>query len=798
MISDLRLACRALSRHRGLAVAAVLTLALGIGSTTAIFSAADAVLLHPLPFRDQARLVVMWQTDLRRDAKLIELSHRDFADWRDQATRFEGMAAMTAANIRVTLKAGRDPVPIEAAIVSNDFFRVLGASPRLGRDFRSDDDRADAPTAVVIAESLWRREFAADESVAGRSVVLDGSPATVVGVMPPEMLPRGAEVWFSAAGLARDAPDLGVLQVVGRLKPDVTIEAARAELEVIAARLARARPKLNEGLGATIMPLTDQVYGATRPALYLLSAAVALLLLIACANVANLLLARAVDRQREIAVRMALGAGTRRIARETFAESSVLAVLGGIGGLALAAWSVDALRAMVPVDVPGIARIAVDFRVAVFAVMVSAFTALVFGLAPALRAAGVDPGHTLKDTRSSDGAGVGRLRGALVVTQLAISLALVAAAALTGRSFVRLAQLEPGFDSRNVFTARIQLGDRYADVKTRAAFFEPLLSRLNALPGVESAGLVLLRPLSGPIGWEWPFTLEGQDARDHAANPLGNFEAVSAGYFATMRIPLVEGRNFTDADLSDAPHVAIVSEALARRYWPGQRAVGRRIKAGAPDSQSPWKTIVGVVGNARYRDWRAVRLDVYVPYQQWSFRAMDVILRTTVEPRSIAGAVRQTVFSLDRDVPLATVTTMEEAVADAMAGPRFVAVLLGLFSAIALMLAAVGTYGVIAWSIRRRTREIGIRIALGAARHNLLWTLMRQAFLMVAIGLASGAALALASGRLLSGLLFEVSATDATSLLATTLALAVTGIGAAGLAVARAVSVSPFDALRHE
>ena len=781
-------------------MAAIATIGLAVGTATAIYSAVQAVLLTPLPFAAPDRLVMVWETDLKKGASVVELSHREFDAFRDRATVFDGLAAVTAANLRVNLTGRGEAVQVEASLISPGFFGALGVAPLRGRDF-GDSERTDTTGArVLISEGLWRRHYGADEALVGRDVNVGGSPATVVGVMPPGMLPRNVDIWISTAGLAEGAPDLGVLKLVGRMKPDVTLETARANLEVVSAGLAREQPARGS-LGAHIVPLADQIYGQTRPALRLLVAAVACLLLIACANVANLLLARGVDREREFAVRAAMGASGRRLAAQLFGESLALGVLGGGAGVLIASWAISLIGGLIPADVPGIDRLAIDWRVLGVALVLSLVAAVLFGTAPAWRASRVDAGDVVRESslRVAGSRRVGRARGILVAGQLALSLGLVAGAALAAQSFATLARLEPGFDPVGVITAKIQLSDRYTDHKSRAAFYGPLLDRLSAMPGVDSAALVLLRPLADPIGWDYPFTVEGQTPEAQARNPHANYEAVSPGYFSTMKIPLIEGRLFADADGPDAGPIALVSASMARRFWPNESAVGKRLKAGPPASKQPWKTIVGVVGDVRYREWTAVRADFYVPYTQWNFGRMDLVVRAQgTDPLAIVPAVRAAVRDADPEIALATVSTMTKAVEEATAGPRFTAALLVALACIALVVAAVGTFSVLAWSVERRTREFGVRMALGANRAHVLRLVLGQALWLTGLGVVGGLVVALAGSRGLAELLYEISPTDPLTLAGAVALLSAVGVGGGLLASRRALSVDPAIALRDE
>ena len=783
-----------------LTLAAVVTIGLAVGTATAIYSAVQAVLLNPLPFADPERLVVVWETDLKKSAPVVELSHREFEAFAGRATAFTHLAAVTAANLRVNLTGRGEAVQVEAALVSPGYFATLGVAPVRGRDFGSGELTDTTGSRVLISHGLWTRQYGADPRLVGGEIGVGGSPVTVVGVMPPGMWPRGVDVWIPVAGLAEGAPDLGVLKLIGRLGPGQSPDTARANLEVVLAGLARETPA-RAGLGAHVVALTDQIYGQTRPALRLLVAAVACLLLVACANVANLLLARGADRQKELAVRAAIGASGRQLGGQLLGESVVLGLLGGALGLLVAVWGIGLVRGLIPADVPGIDHLAVDWRVLGVAAALSLASAVAAGTAPAWRASRVDAGQVVRESggRVAGSRRLGRARRLLVAGQLALSLGLVAGAALAAQSFAAMARLEPGFDPAGVVTARIQLSDRYPDHASRAAFYQPLLERLAGLPGVDSVGLVLLRPLSDPIGWDYPFTIEGQTADAQARNPPANYEAVSPGYFATLRIPLVEGRLFADADGPDAGPIAIVSASMARRYWPGQRAVGKRLKPGPPDGPQPWRTVVGVVGDVRYREWTAVRADFYVPYTQWNFPRMDIVVRSAAQdPLAVGPALRAAVREADPGTALATLTTLSAAVEEATAGPRFTAVLLAALSAIALAVAAVGTFSVLAWSVEQRTREFGVRVALGASRAHVLGLVLRQAGTLTAIGVAAGLLVALSGTRALAGLLYEISPADPSTMAGAVALLAAVGLGAGLLASRRALAVDPAVALRDD
>jgi putative ABC transport system permease protein len=793
---------RSLVRSPWFTGAAVATLALGLAGTTAVFSLVRAILLHPLPYRDPARLAVAWQTDTKSGVPFVEVSLDEYEAWRDQAKTFSGAAAMTAANFRVNLSGRGEAVQLEGALVSGNFFTLLGVTPLLGRTFLPEEDRPGGAPVVVISNGLWKRQFGADAGLIGRSILLDGAPATVIGVLPPEAtLPHGADLWGAAVPAVDSAHDLRIFKVLARLSPGVSLEKARAEMETVAAALERKHPEKNRGIRATVVPLSREVYGDTRPALLYLLGAVGFVLLIACANVANLQLARAAGRRHEMSVRAAIGASRGRLVAQLLAESALLSAAGAAIGLALSGLAIRALASRIPSEVPRLSRIGLDLPVVAFAVLAAGVTVVLSGLVPALRLSAAEAGDALREgtLRSSEGRRGARLRGGLVVAEVALSLVLLASAALMVRSYSRLAALEPGFDPKNLISGRISLsGQKYADVSARAAFFDRMLQRLGQIPGVASAGLVLLRPLADPVGWDYSFTVEGQNAEEQSHNPASNYEAVSAGYFRTLQIPLKRGRFFDASDRADSPPVVIVNESTARRFWPGRDPIGRRLRFGRFTSQTPWHTVVGVVGDVRYREWSGVRPDIYVPYAHWNFGRMDVLVRTSADPDGVVPAVRAAVAALDPDQPLASITTMERVVREATAGPRFTAALLSAFGLAALLLAAVGISGVLSGWAASRTREFGIRMALGAGPREVSGLVLGHALGLVGAGVLSGVLLSALVMRSLSGLLYGVRPGDPGAFLASAAALFAVALAAAYLPARRASRADPIRALRQE
>ncbi len=802
---DLRQAARVLLHQPGFSVLAALVLGLGIGATCTVFSAVHAVLLAGSPIHAPERLAMVWENNLSRDQQEVEFSYPNFQDLRAQSQVFDGFATFPSVAYGLTLLDSGAPEKLQGTYVSEDFFPLLRVSPSLGRGFSAADFKPGAPATVLVSHALWRDRFGSDPQLIGRTLKLEGQLTTVVGVLPAGFdFPRGAQLygafvpepgdWTSERGFR-------VLATMGRLKPGVTLEQARAELTVLAERLATAYPKENGGYGVNVVSFDQYVLGSARPALWVLLGAVALVLLMACVNVANLFLARATSRERELAVRRALGASRAQVFRQLLAETWVVAGLGGVAGVLFAAWGVDTLRALAPADIPRLEEVGLNGAVIACAVGTTMATALACGLLPALRLSNAPALEALKSPggRSSSGRRTQRLRSALVVLQVSLALVLVCGAGLLVRSFTSLRRLEPGYDARDLFTARIELNQsKYDQSAKRAAVYEQILERVRALPGVQSAGLVLMRPLSGTIGWDYPFIVEGQTPAEQAANPYSNYLAISPEYFKTMRTPLLHGRDFTPADRADAPGVLIVGESMAKRFWPQGDAVGKRVKLGKLDSAKPWLTVVGVVKDARYREWSALRPDLYVPYLQQSEFRTDLVVRTSLPPLVLAPDIREVVQEVDPSQPLSEVTTMQAAVDAALARPRFNAWLASVLALLALCLAVVGVYGVIGYAVSLRQWEIGVRLALGAQRGQVLWMVLRQGAWLAACGVVLGLPVYLGVARLMQGLLFGVAPTDPLTVGGVVLALVVTATFAAAVPAVRAARLSPSLALRED
>jgi putative ABC transport system permease protein len=806
-LQDVRQSFRMLRRSPALTAAATVTLALGIGANTGVFSVVDAVIVRPLPYPDPDRLLVLYQQHERADVGRTRAAALDFLDWQARARSFASMAGYVGTGF--TLTGGQDPELVIGQLVSAELFDVLGVRPQLGRAFRAEEAAAGRDRVMVLGHALWQRRFGGDRSVVGRTVMANGQPYTVVGVMPPgfDYPEKRYQLWAPLP--LQDGNSYGLpvnrhsryLQVVGRLRPGVTPERAAAELDALGRRLSTEFPDSNADTTIRSASLTEETVGAVRPTLLLVLLAAALVLLVACANVTSLLLARASARRREMALRSALGAAVPRLIRRLLTETLVLFAVGLAAGLALAHGTLWALRRFGPTDIPRLDEAALDGRAFLFAVLVVAATALVFGLAPALQAArsGAAGASSVGGSRVAGGTPPQqRLRSAVVVVEIGLAMALLTAAGLVGRSFLALQAVDNGFAADSAVTFGIALPPaRFPDERSMRAFHRQLLDRLAAQPLFESVGTTTALPLSGQ-DLENGVTLEGAEAGQET--PVAGLHAVSPGYLRAMGIPLRRGRAFTDRDREDAAAVAIVNETFARQHWPRGDALGKRLR-----SDDPWRTVVGIVGDVRHRHpERAPRPLVLVPYAQlepvllttWA-RGASVVIRSSAEPSLVIGTARSAVLELDPLLPLIDVRPMRDLVSDATAQPRFRALLMGTLALIAAMLSLVGVFGVISYYAEQRSQEIGVRMALGARRAEVLALVLgrgaRLALLGVLLGLAGGVALS----RSLSGLLFEVSPTDPAVFALAATGLAVAALLASYLPARRAAHTDPGVALRE-
>jgi putative ABC transport system permease protein len=809
-LSDLRFGLRMLARQPAFTALAVLTLALGIGATTTIFSLVNGVLLRPLPFSDADRLVVVSSRSSQSPAPM-SVSPGDFLDWQAQNTSFDAMTAFTASPLNITDDG--EPIRVLAAFVTERFSDVLGIAPQIGRSLPgARPAAADAASAAMISDRLWRRRFAADPRVVGRTIGLDGSLHTIVGVMPPgfsfprELLPSGGarslsdvDVWVPLsvrAGYRANA----FLQVVARRRAGVSIEQARLEMTAIASRLAE-RYVEDRNAAVLILPLQERLVSGVRPLLLMLFGAVALLLVIACANVANLLLGRAAGREREAAIRAALGAGRRRLVQQQLTESVLLGLLGGAAGLLAAVWGVDFVVALVPHGMlPRIGDVRIDPYVLGFATLAALATSAAFGAGPALHAAETDVTVALKGA-SAMHTGRARSLSAFVIAQVAMAFVLVAGATLLVASLLRLTRMDAGFESGQVVALDVTLPEgSYAGLPEMRRFAAAVLDRVRMLPGVMQAGMVNLLPIGGAL-LTGDFDIEG------ATRPRGLVAvkpAVSPGYFRAMGVPLLQGRDFEARDAADAPAVAIVTEQLARRIWPGQNPLGRRLTLGfGPANQQPWHTVVGLVRDIRQTTLADdPRPAIYVPIAQaprpFLLRELSVVVRASGDPLRVVPLIRDQIHAVDPTLPIGRVATMAALLSDSVSEPRFRAVLVGSFAVSALALIAIGMLGVLAYVVARRTREIGVRMALGAQRVDVVGLVVAQALTMTLAGIAIGAPLAYVVMGLLARFLFQVSSHEPAVFVGTGLALCLLALAASYLPARRASSVDPLVALRTE
>jgi predicted permease len=797
LIQDLLYGLRMLLNKPGFGAVAVITLALGIGANTAIFSVVNAVLLSSLPYKDPSRLV----TVLHDESKPV--APANFFDWRDQNQVFESMAAAQYWTPNLT---GVDrPEHLDALQLTAHMFHLLGVNPALGRTFIAGEDQPGNEHVVVLGHRLWQRQFGGDAGVVGQQITLDGEGYTVIGVMPPnfQFAPfwaTRAELW-APLNLATRIDDRGgqSLRVFARLKPAVTRRQAQAEMETIHQRLEQQYPESNKGLAVFVDPLLEKVVGKTRPALLILLGAVGFVLLIACANVANLMMAKATARQKEIAVRTALGATRGRIIRQLLTESVMLALAGGAMGLLLAAWGIDALVALSPSNLPRVQTISLDRYVLCFTLAISVLTGVLFGLAPALHASKLDLNEALKEggRGSTEGkrSGVRRL---LVISEIALALVLLVGGGLMIRSFLRLQSIDPGFNPRNVLTMTVSLaGSQHSTSTKRLVFFDELLGRIESLPGVQSASAINHLPLGGDT-WGIGFAIEGRPLPPPGERPGAVYRIVRPRYFQTMGATLLEGRDFTERDNESASGVVIINETFARRHWPNEDPIGKRIRI-AIDESGP-REIVGVVKDVKQREWTAEpQPEMYLPhFQAAAPRYLTLVVRANSSPLNLAAAVEGEVWAIDKNLPVSEVRSMEEVIAASIAQQRFNVLLLGIFASVALILAAVGIYGVMSYSVTQRTQEIGIRIALGAQTSDVLKMVVGQVMKLVAIGIGAGLIGAFLLTRLLSSLLYEVSATDPVTFAAIALVLTSVALLACYLPARRATKVDPMVALRYE
>jgi len=798
LLSDARYAIRLLAKRPGFSAVAILTLALGIGATTAIFTVVYAVLLRPLPFRDADRLAHV--RIVGPDSGGLVLPDTDFLAWRSQNQTAAAIAAFD--NASATLTGGDGPAErVPGSKVTDRFFEVLGAPPLLGRVFQEGDAKPGAPKTAVLSHALWMRRYHGDPSIVGRTIPVSAEPHLVIGVMPADFNdPRGGkEIWriLTMEQPRRRGPFY--LSAIARLKPGVSIAELRANLAVVTAGLKRQNPG-PEHWTLDAVPLQEAVVGDVRRILYVLLGAVGCLLLIATANVANLLLARAASREREMAVRGALGAARGRIIRQLMTESVVLGVVSGLAGVALAFWGTRALIALAPEGIPRLGEVGMSTPIFLFALSVASICGLIFSVAPAIRASHTPLVETLKEGGRVAGASHRRVQRSLVVAEIALALMLSVGAGLMVRSFVALQRVSPGFEPSHLLTFRLPLPPtQYANAAAQRGFFTRLLQRLEMLPGVQAAGLTISLP-PFLLAMTDNFMVEGQVLAPNQTVPLGPLLFVNETYFSTLGAPLLRGRFFTERDDDKAPDAAIINETLAKQYFPGVDPVGRRLKIGGPERpNNTWNTIVGVVADINYSGLDAPPEPVvYYPFRQNTTNNQYVVIRTAMNPQSLERAVRVVVADLDKDLPIVNLRTMDQLMTEAVAPPRFRTILVSMFAVVGLLLAAIGIYGVMAYAVTERTHELGVRIALGADRGDVLRIVLGEAAWLAACGVGLGVAGALGATRLIQTLLFGVTPTDALTFVAIAMLLTATAFVASYIPARRATRVDPMVALRYE
>ena len=800
---DLRYGLRMLVRNPGFTAVAVTALALGIGANTAIFSVVNTVLLRPLPFQDPERLVMVFEDSRAHGYPRDTPTAANYIDWRDQNQVFESMAAIAGASFNLT--GVGDPERLVGYRVSGSMFPMLGISPQLGRWFTPDEDQAGANPVVIMSHRLWQQRFGGDPNIVGKPLTLSGRSVTVVGIMPAgfRIYSEGEELWVPIAFSQEEQQNRSAhyLNVMARLKPGVTLSQAQAEMSTIATRLQQQYPATNTNVGSEVVPLHEQVVGDIRPALLIFLGAVGLVLLIACVNVANLLLARAAVRQREIALRVALGASRRRLIRQFLTESVLLGMLGGVVGLLLAVAGLKLLTAVIPPDIPQVKNISIDPRVLGFTILISLLTGLIFGLAPAIQSSSFSPNETLKEGgRGSVAGGGNRIRAGLIVAEVAISLVLLIGAGLLINSFLRLRNVDPGFRSNNLLTMRVSLpASKYNDLAKRAAFYTEINRRLENVAGVKSSAVITNLPLYFQSNSD-NISIEGRPDPPPNQQPIINTRVISPKYFETMGIPLLSGRQLTDQDTDDSPNVTVISETMARRYWPGENPIGKRIAFGRPERDEDWIQIVGITGDVRQSDLiTEIKPQMYVSYQQIGFFVpRDLVVKTDVDPMSMAATVRKTIWEIDKDQPVSNIRTMDQIASESVAQQRFSMLLFAIFAGVAMLLAAVGIYGVMSYSVAQRRGEFGIRMALGAQKRDVLKLTIGKGLKLVLLGVVFGLAGAFALTRLMSSLLFGVGATDPATFAAISLVLVGVGLLASYIPARRATKLDPIVALRYE
>jgi putative ABC transport system permease protein len=802
-LNDIRYAFRNLIKRPGFTLIAVLTLGLGIGANSAIFSAIHALLLKPLPFPELDRVVAVWDKMPSRGVMHNEVTMANYLDWRAQNQSFEQLALYRWWSANIT---GIDPPErIQGFLVTANFIDVTGMKPIMGRNFTEEENQPGKDAVAIITHSLWQRRFGGDPNIVNKTITINGIQRTVIGVMPERFnFPKGAEVYAPIAltpELMRRR-DSHSYYVIGRLKPGATIASAQADTDSITARLEQQYPETNTGWGAAVYPLVADTVRKYDTALWVMMGAVGFVLLIACANVANLMLARATGRQKEIALRAALGASRWRIMRQLLTESLIVALIGGAFGVLIGFWGVDALRVSNPGEAaqyaPGWYQLGINVPVLLFTVGLSLASGLIFGIAPALQASRPNLNDALKEGARQSSGSSHRLRSSLVVFEVALSLVLLVGAGLLVRSFLSLLKTNAGFNPDNVMTMNLVLPVlKYKDEPQRAAFYSDLVQRVKATPGVESAAVVNYLPLGGANSSD-VYLVEGEAELPPGQELEGRYRVATPDYFQTMRIPIIQGRSFTEQDKAGAQPVVIVNETLARKHWPGQNPISKRIRFYGPLERAPWMEVVGVIEDVKHELTEPVVPEYYLPHAQDPWNAMVLVAKTNVDPASLATALRQRVWAIDKDQPVFDVRTMQEVRAISVTMYSFSSVMLGIFAGLALLLASIGIYGVMAFAVTQRTQEIGIRMALGARGGDVLKLVVKHGMKLALLGIALGLVGAWGLTRFMQTLLVGVAPTDLLTFAVVSVCLLVAALLACYLPARRATKVDPLTALRYE
>lgn len=816
LLQDLRYSLRTLIKRPGFTFVAVIALGLGIGANTAIFSVINAVLLRPLPFKEPDRLVNVWETRPQRGAMQHVVAYANFADWRDQNDVFDGIAAYYLSDF--TLTDGENPERLKCGIVSAELFPLLGAQPLVGRAFFPEDDKPGAPLTVILSHKVWKQKYNADPGIIDSGITLNGKSYTVIGIMPEgfqfPVRNDSVDIWTTFAKDLTPVAGKSIaenrvehfIRVIARLKPGVTIQHAQATIETIATGLAEKYPKTNANWGASVSSTLEDLVGVVRPKLLLLMGAVGCVLLIACANVSSLLLARATTRHKEMAVRSALGASRMRIIRQLLTESVVLAIAGGLLGLLIALLGTPQLVALGGDDLPRATHIDIDMRVLAFTLLVSILTSVLFGLIPSIQSSKTDVNEALKEGGRGigDGARRNRLRGILVTVEVAIAVVLLVGAGLLLQSLWRLQRVDTGLVTNNVMTMEVGLPTATYKAQQQAGFFSQLQERLSALPGVESASAVYPIPLS-TSRISILFDIEGRPAPP-GERPSADFRLVSRDYFRTMGIRLIKGRDFDERDKPDTPGAVVVNEFFADKFFPGEDPIGKRVRPNLsfePGKEPTWREVVGVVNNVRHRGQnKDFTPEYYVLHEQMPFNYMILALKTTGAPHGIVSAVRNEVRALDKDLTIYNIRSMDEYLSRSVAQPRLIATLLAIFAGLALSLTAIGLYGVISYSVAQRTHEIGVRMALGAKPADVVRLVVKQVMLLAVIGIVIGLVGTFILARFLASvidvMLFGIGSRDPLTLAAIALIIAGVALAACFIPARRATRVDPMVALRYE